>query len=107
MDLTAASEAFLTSFVLIAPFAAILRPRALSLAAGASLVALGALVVEFLVQGTLSPLYASVVTLVLVAPPVEELLKFLVSGTTGANFASAAGAGIGFAATENALYFFA
>ena len=107
MDPTTAGEAFLASFVLATPFVAFLRPRLLSLVAGATLVAVGALLVEVLVQDTLSPLYASAIVLVLVAPPVEELLKFLVSGTTGANFASAAGAGIGFAATENALYFLA
>ena len=107
MNLASATEAFLVSFVLVAPFVAFLRPRVLSLTAGATLVALGALVVEFLAQDALSPLYASAVILVLVAPPVEELLKFFVSGATGANFASASGAGIGFAATENALYFVA
>lgn len=107
MDLSAAAEAFLTSFVLVTPFVAFLRPRRLSLAAGATLVALGALLVEFLVQSALSPLYATAIVLVLVAPPTEELLKFTASGLTGANFASAAGAGIGFAATENALYFLA
>ncbi len=41
------------------------------------------------------------------APSTEELLKFATSGLTGANLASASGAGIGFAATENALYFLA
>lgn len=107
MNLASATEAFLVSFVLVAPFVAFLRPRALSLTAGATLVALSALVVEFLAQDALSPLYASAVILVLVAPPVEELLKFFVSGATGANFAAASGAGIGFAATENALYFVA
>jgi RsiW-degrading membrane proteinase PrsW (M82 family) len=107
MNPASAAEAFLVSFVLVAPFVAFLRPRLLSLTAGATLVALGSLVVEFLVQDALSPLYASAVVLVLVAPPVEELLKFLASGATGANFASASGAGIGFAATENALYFVA
>ncbi len=40
------------------------------------------------------------------APLTEDLLKFFDSGVTGANFASVSGAGIGFAATENALYFF-
>ena len=107
MDLIAAVEAFLVSFVLIAPFVAFLRPRLISLAAGATLVALGALVLEFVIQSRLSPLYAEAVVLVLIAPPVEELLKFIVSGFTGANYGSAAGAGIGFAATENALYFLA
>ena len=92
MNLASATEAFLVSFVLVAPFVAFLRPRVLSLTAGATLVALGALVVEFLAQDALSPLYASAVILVLVAPPVEELLKFFVSEATGANFASASAA---------------
>ncbi|MHB8430195.1 MAG: PrsW family glutamic-type intramembrane protease [Acidimicrobiales bacterium] len=107
MDLIVASEAFLVSFVLVFPFVVALRPRLLSFMAGATLVALGALVVEFLVQSALNPLYGVAIVLVLVAPPVEELLKFVASGLTGANFASAAGAGIGFAASENALYFLA
>jgi hypothetical protein len=107
MEPTTAAEAFLTSFVLVGPFVAVLRPRWLSFAAGATFVALGALLVEVLVQNALSPLYAAVIVLVFVAPLTEELLKFLDSGLTGANYASAAGAGIGFAATENGLYFLA
>ena len=106
-DLIPASEAFLTAFVLVAPFAAWLRPRPLSLAAGATLVALGALLIEILAQDALDPATAAAVVLVFVAPLTEELLKFLDSGLTGANYASAAGAGIGFAAAENGLYFFA
>ncbi|MGH9918754.1 MAG: PrsW family glutamic-type intramembrane protease, partial [Nitrososphaerales archaeon] len=86
---------------------AALRPRLLSLAAGATLVALAALLIEALVQSALNPAIATAVVLVFVAPLTEELLKFLDSGVTGANFASASGTGIGFAATENALYFFA
>ena len=107
MDLVSAAAAFLTSFVLVVPFVAFLRPRWLSFAAGATFVALAALLVEVLVQNALQPLYATAVVLVFVAPLTEELLKFLDSGLTGANYASAAGAGIGFAATENALYFLA
>ena len=107
VDLTPVAEAFLLAFVLTAPFVAWLRPRPLSYATGATLVALGALLVEVLVQDTLDPAIAAAVVLVFVAPLTEELLKFLDSGVTGANFASASGAGIGFAATENALYFFA
>ena len=105
MDLVPEAEAFLTSFVLAGPFVTALRPRWLSFAAGATFVALAALLLEVLVQNALSPLYAAAIVLVFVAPLTEELLKFLDSGLTGANYASAAGAGIGFAATENALYF--
>ena len=107
IDLVSTSEALLTSFVLVVPFAVWLRPRLLSLAGGATFVALAALLVEVLVQNALQPLYAAAIVLVFVAPLVEELLKFLDSGLTGANYASAAGAGIGFAATENGLYFLA
>ena len=107
MNLAPALEAFLTSFVLVGPFVAVLRPRWLSFAAGATFVALAALLVEVLVQNALSPLYAAAIVLVFVAPLTEELLKFFDSGLTGANYGSAAGAGIGFAATENALYFLA
>lgn len=107
VDLTPVAEAYFLAFVLTAPFVAWSRPRPLSYATGATLVALGALLVEVLVQDTLNPMIAAAVVLVFVAPLTEELLKFLDSGVTGANFASAAGAGIGFAATENALYFFA
>jgi hypothetical protein len=107
VDLTGPAEAFLTSFVLVVPFAVALQPRLLSLVAGATFVALGALLIEVLVQDALNPEVAVAVVLVFVAPLTEELLKFLDSGVTGANFASASGAGIGFAATENALYFYA
>lgn len=106
-DLIPPAEAFLTSFVLVVPFVVALRPRFLSLAAGATFVALAALLIEVLVQDALNPTIAAAVVLVFVAPLTEELLKFLDTGVTGANFASASGAGIGFAATENALYFFA
>lgn len=68
--------------------------------------ALADLLVEVLVQNALSPLYAAAIVLVFVAPLTEVQLKFCDSGLTGANYGSAAGAGIGFAATENALYFF-
>ncbi len=99
--------AFLTSYVLVAPFVAWLRPRWTALALGATVLSGAALVIELLVQGALSPVIAATVVLVLIGPVTEELLKFFASGATGANFASAAGAGIGFAATENALYFWA
>lgn len=107
VDLTAPAEAFLTSFVLVVPFAVALQPRLLSLIAGATFVALGALLIEVLVQDALSPEVSAAVVLVFVAPLTEELLKFFGSGLTGANYASAAGTGIGFAAVENGLYFFA
>ena len=43
----------------------------------------------------------------MIGPLTEEVLKFLASGALGANFASAAGVGIGLAASENALYIWA
>lgn len=97
--------AFLTSYVLIAPFVAWLRPNYGSLALGATIVAISALFIELAAEAAVSPLIAAVVTLVVIGPLTEEILKFLASGARGANFASAAGAGIGLAATENALYF--
>ena len=100
-------EPFLLSFVLTAPFIAWLRPRAITYATGATLVAGAALVVEALVGSSLDPITADLVVLVFIAPFVEELLKFAASGATGANFSTAAGAGIGFAATENGVYFLA
>ncbi|HEV2317528.1 MAG TPA: PrsW family glutamic-type intramembrane protease [Thermoplasmata archaeon] len=102
-----AVEAFLLAFVLTAPFVVWLRPRLLTFATGATLVALGALVIEVEVGSALAPLIADTVVLVFIAPVTEELLKFGASGATGANFSTAAGAGIGFAATENAVYFLA
>ncbi len=101
------AEAFLVSFVLTAPFVAWLRPRAITLATGATLVAGGALVIEVLVGDVLNPIAADVIMLVFLAPMIEELLKFFASGATGANYSTAAGAGIGFAGTENAVYFLA
>lgn len=98
---------FAVSFALVTPFVAWLRPRPLTFAIGASLLALFALVFELEVQTGLPPLFADVLILVLFGPVIEELLKFTASGFTGANYASAAGAGIGFAATENAVYFLA
>ena len=99
--------AFLVSYVLAAPFVAWLRPNLTAMAAGATLVAVGALLIELAAEGVVNPLIAGTAVLVLIGPLTEELLKFLTSGATGANFASASGAGIGFAATENALYFWA
>ncbi len=99
--------AFLTSYVLIAPFVVWLRPRFLTLVLGGTILAAAALFLEVEVSGALSPVVADVLVLVALGPLIEETLKFLASGATGANFASAAGAGIGFAATENALYFWA
>lgn len=101
------AEAFAVSFALVAPFVAWLRPRPLTFAIGASLLAVVALVVELEVQSVLPVLFADVLILVLFGPIIEELLKFAASGFTGANFSTAAGAGIGFAATENAVYFLA
>ena len=99
--------ALLVSYVLVAPFVAWLRPNWYALAAGATLVAVAALFIELAAESALSPLVAATIVLVIIGPLTEEVLKFLASGSAGANFASAAGAGIGFAATENALYFWA
>jgi RsiW-degrading membrane proteinase PrsW (M82 family) len=104
-DLIPPLESFLLAFVLTAPFVAWLRPRPLAFATGATLVALGALVIEAVIGGALSPVSADTVVLVFIAPVAEELLKFGASGATGANYSSAAGTGIGFAATENGVYF--
>jgi RsiW-degrading membrane proteinase PrsW (M82 family) len=100
-------EPFLLAFILTAPFIAWLRPRPITYATGATLVAGGALVIEATVGASLDPVTADLVVLVFVAPFVEELLKFAASGATGANFSAAAGAGVGFAATENGVYFLA
>ena len=104
-ELTPWVYAFLTAYVLVAPFVAWLRPNYWGIALGATVVAIAALFIELLAEDAVSPLIAATVTLVLVGPLTEEVLKFLASGSLGANFASAAGVGIGFAATENALYF--
>ena len=103
-ELTPWVYVFLTSYVLVAPFVAWLRPNYWGIALGATVVAIVALFIELLAEDAISPLIAATVTLVLIGPLTEEVLKFLASGTLGANFASAAGVGIGFAATENALY---
>ncbi len=105
LDLASWAEAFLVAFVLTAPYVAWLRPTPLAFALGAVVVAVLALLLELAIQSALMPVTAGLVVLVLVGPLVEELLKFGASGATGATYRSAAGAGIGFAATENALYF--
>lgn len=105
LSLGVPAEAFLLAFVLTAPYVAWLRPRPLAFVLGAAPVAGAALVIEALVQGGLRPLYAAAIMLVVIAPITEELLKFLASGAAGANYSAAAGAGIGFAATENGVYF--
>jgi RsiW-degrading membrane proteinase PrsW (M82 family) len=107
VTLEADVAAFAVAFALTAPFVAWLRPRPLTFAIGASVLALVALVAELEVQNGLPVLFADVLILVLFGPIIEELLKFAASGFTGANFSTAAGAGIGFAATENAVYFLA
>jgi RsiW-degrading membrane proteinase PrsW (M82 family) len=107
VTLEADVAAFAVAFALTAPFIAWLRPRPLTFAIGASVLALAALVAELEVQNGLPVLFADVLILVLFGPIIEELLKFGASGFTGANFSTAAGAGIGFAATENAVYFLA
>jgi RsiW-degrading membrane proteinase PrsW (M82 family) len=65
------------------------------------------LLTEAEVGNALSPLSAESAVLVFIAPLTEEPLKFVAGGVTGANYSSAAGAGIGFAATENGVYFLA
>ena len=107
LTLTGDVVCFALAFGLTAPFIAWLRPRPLTFALGASVLALVALVVELEVENGLPLLYADVLILVLFGPIIEELLKFAASGFTGANYSTAAGAGIGFAATENAVYFLA
>ncbi len=92
MDHVASLGAFLTSVVLVVPFVAFLGPRLLSLAGGAIFVALAAILLEVLGQNALQPLYVAAVVLIFVAPLAEELPKFLDSGLTGANCASAAAA---------------
>lgn len=106
-ELTPWVYAFLASSVLVGPFVAWLRPNYWGIALGATAVAIAGLFIELLAEDAVSPLIAATVTLVLIGPLTEEVLKFLASGSLGANFASAAGVGIGFAATENALYFWA
>ncbi len=107
IDLTAAFWAFLISYILVTPFLVFLRGRLLSFAAGATAVALAALLIESAVQGLAGPVYGPSFVLVMFAPLAEELLKFGVSGATGRDYRSAAGVGAGFAATENGLYFLA
>ena len=99
--------AFVVSYVHVAPFVAWLRPNRYAIATGATLVAIAALFIELAADSAMSPLGAATLVLVMIGPLTEEVLKFLASGSLGANFASAAGVGIGFAATENALYFWA
>ena len=98
---------FVVSYILVAPFVAWLRPNWYASAAGATLVAVAALFIELAAESAVSPLVAATIVLVVIGPLTEEVLKFLTSGALGANFASAAGVGIGFAASENALYFWA
>ena len=99
--------AFVVSFVLAAPFIVWLKPRLSTLFLGATVLAAVALLIELEASAALPSVVADVLVRVALGPLTEEVLKFLASGATGANFASAAGAGIGFAATENALYFWA
>lgn len=107
MDLTGALWAFLVAFVLVVPFVAFLRGRLLAFAAGATVVAVVAVLLEAGGQSLVGPVYGPVFVLVFLAPIIEELLKFGVSGATGKDYRSASGVGAGFAATENALSFLA
>jgi hypothetical protein len=106
-DLNPLFGAFLIAFLLVTPFPVFLRGRWLAFAVGATVVPVLALLLEALASSRLDPTDGPVFVLVLVAPLVEELLKFGVSGVTGKDARAAAGVGTGFAATENALYFFA
>jgi hypothetical protein len=107
IDLTAAFWAFTLGYLLVTPFLVFLRGRVLAFAAGGTVVALAAILVEGVVQGLAGPLYGPAFVLVMFAPLTEELLKFGVSGATGQDYRSAAGVGAGFTASENAVYFLA
>jgi RsiW-degrading membrane proteinase PrsW (M82 family) len=106
-DIVAAAAPFALSFALVSPFYFVLRARLLAFVAGATIVAIGALLFEFLALRAAGDLAGPTLVLLLVAPVVEEVLKFSVSIPTGANYRSAAGAGAGFAGTENGIYFLA
>lgn len=76
------------------------RPRTLSVLLGAVPVSIAALFLELAAFAYVSIFMA----LVIVSPLVEELLKFLAS-RHGRDTAAGLGTGLGFALTENALYF--
>jgi len=99
IDSSAVLGAFLVSFLFVVPFVAFLRARLLAFLAGATIVAVGALVLEAVAQAQLGPVNGPVFILLLVAPLVEEFLKFGVAGATGKDARAAAGVGTGFAAT--------
>lgn len=98
---------FLISYAAITPFVFVLRPRPVTFALGAVVVAAIAGVVEIEASGLAGPMSSGGLVLILVAPVVEELLKFGASAGTGATYRTAAGAGLGFAATENGIYYLA
>ena len=76
------------------------RPRLISLVIGALPVSLAAILVESFII----PVFSAFVFLVVLAPIIEELLKF---GATAykRDMAAGLGVGLGFALSENALYF--
>jgi protease prsW family protein len=104
-DLLALVAPFALSFALVSPFYFVLRAKLLAFIAGATIVAIGALLLESWAQTAAGDLAGPTLVLLLVAPVTEELLKLGISVPTGATYESAAGVGAGFAASENGLYF--
>ena len=98
---------FALSFALVSPFYFALRARLLTFIAAATIVAVAAYFLELAAENAAGDLAGPTIVLLLVAPVTEELLKLGVSVPTGATYESSAGAGAGFAATENGLYFLA
>lgn len=98
---------FLVSFAAITPFLFVLRPRIVPFVIGATAIAVIAAVLELGAGDMAGSLTGPVLVVLLVAPVTEELLKFSVSVWRGATYRTAAGAALGFAATENGLYFLA
>jgi hypothetical protein len=98
---------FALSFALVSPFYFVLRARLLTFLAAATVIAALAYVLELVAETAAGDLAGPTIVLLLVAPVTEELLKFGISVPTGASYETAAGAGGGFAATENGLYFLA
>ncbi|MCI4345864.1 MAG: PrsW family glutamic-type intramembrane protease [Thermoplasmata archaeon] len=98
---------FVISFAAIAPWVFALKPRPLAFLAGATVVPVLALLIELEAQSAMGLLLGPTVVLLLVAPVTEELLKFGVAVPTGATYQTAAGAALGFAASENGIYYLA
>ncbi len=98
---------FVLSFAAIAPWAFALKPRLVPFLVGATVVPVVALLVELGAQDAMGALIGPTVVLLLVAPVTEEFLKFGVAVPTGATYETAAGAALGFAASENGVYYLA